>query len=311
MASAAAMFGTLSYVARSAAAAGVEAMSFVAWRAGLAVAVLLVTGYIVGSLRDGHPRLPSLAGLSGERRRALLIACACGALLNVAMFAAFLRAPIAVVLICFYIFPSLVTIAAVPLYGERLGAVRGAALVVSFAGLAMVLLPVLANPGAGRGVDPLGIALALFAALCQATFVLIAGRGFDPLPTLHVSTALVAAGVVVAVPLALLAGESASLAAPLATPESWAPIVLGATIGAAIPTVLFVSGVGLIGPSRAAILMTIEPLVGVSIAALALGEQPSVVQLIGGALVLAAAAALQLAPRTPHVAAESEYGRVA
>ena len=50
--------------------------------------------------------------------------------------------------------------------------------------------------------------------------------------------------------------------------------------------------------------MTIEPLVGVTIAALFLGEEPSLVQIIGGAAVLVAAAVLQVAPRTRSAGGE-------
>jgi drug/metabolite transporter (DMT)-like permease len=54
---------------------------------------------------------------------------------------------------------------------------------------------------------------------------------------------------------------------------------------------------GIIGPSRTAILMTLEPLVGVAIAGLWLGEEPLPLQLVGGAAVLAAAVVLQAGPR--------------
>jgi drug/metabolite transporter (DMT)-like permease len=99
------------------------------------------------------------------------------------------------------------------------------------------------------------------------------------------------------------------LVGPFQTPEAWIWILVGGTLGAAIPTVAFIAGIAMIGPSRAAILMTIEPLVGVTLAALLLGEQPAPVQLIGGACVLVAAAVLQVAPRQSAIPAEAEVGR--
>ena len=89
-------------------------------------------------------------------------------------------------------------------------------------------------------------------------------------------------------------------------PPAWQP-VSGGIAGAAIPTTAFVTGIGIIGPSRAAIMMTIEPLVAIVIAALFLGEHPVPIQIIGGAAVLVAAAILQVAPRTA-VAREPETG---
>ena len=217
--------------------------------------------------------------------------------------------PIAVALICFYTFPAIVTLAAVPLYGERLGFVRLSALGLSMLGLVLVLLPSLTGAG-GLSIDPLGLALALFAAVCQAAFLLIAGRGFNPLPAIGVSTYVVLAAVVVSAPLALLAGDGGGLAGPFQTPEAWIWVLVGGILGAAIPTSAFVAGIGMIGPSRAAILMTIEPLVGVTLAALLLDEQPSPIQLVGGACVLFAAAVLQVAPRTTaEIPAEAEVGR--
>jgi drug/metabolite transporter (DMT)-like permease len=56
-------------------------------------------------------------------------------------------------------------------------------------------------------------------------------------------------------------------------------------------------------------MMTIEPLVGVALAAALLGEHPAPIQLVGGAAVLVAAAILQVAPRRA-LPAEPEFGPV-
>ena len=229
-------------------------------------------------------------------------------MLNIATFAAFLLTTVAIALICFYTYPAIVTILAVPLYGERLDRVRIGALLLSSAGLAMVVLAPLAG-ATDVVVNPVGVALALFAALCQATFFLISGRGWQPMPNLHVSTFVVAMALVLSIPLTLLVGQGSDLLVPFQQPEAWIWILAGAITGAAIPTTAFITGIGLIGPSRAAILMTIEPLVGVTIAALLLGEEPSFIQIIGGAAVLTAAAILQVAPRhSARPLAEPELG---
>ncbi|HSH21963.1 MAG TPA: hypothetical protein VK992_05090 [Candidatus Caenarcaniphilales bacterium] len=113
---AASLFGTLGFVARSANDVGVGSLSFVAWRAALATAVLVGVTLLVsagGRLGAGHPGL-----LSRRQQATLLAVCVCGALLNLAMFAAFLRTTIALALISFYTFPAMVTLAAVRLYGE-------------------------------------------------------------------------------------------------------------------------------------------------------------------------------------------------
>jgi drug/metabolite transporter (DMT)-like permease len=209
-------------------------------------------------------------------------------------------------LICFYTFPAIVTIGAVPLYGERIDGIRAGALVLSGIGLILVVAAPLLDAGEVV-INPVGVLLAFGAAICQATFILIVGRGFDPLPPVRVAWFALAAAGAVAIPLALITGETAGLLVPFTTPESWIWILAGGILGAAIPTTAFVTGIGIIGPSRAAIMMTIEPLVAIVIAALFLGETPVPVQILGGAAVLVAAAILQVAPRTA-VAREPETG---
>jgi drug/metabolite transporter (DMT)-like permease len=295
VASAAALFGTLSYITRGAAALGMEALPYVAWRGAVGTAVLLVVSglFTFRAYRGGTCGAAWLPQGNGMR---LLIACLLGAIINIAMFAAFVRTTIAVVLISFYTFPALVTIFAVPFYGERLSRVRLGALVLSAAGLVLVVLSPLLGSGE-VALDPVGIGLAVVAALCQATFILIAGRGFAPLSPARVATYAIFGAAALALGLALLTGDIAGLAVPFHEAQAWTWILLGGITGAAIPTTAFLAGIGLIGPSRAAILMTLEPLVGVSLAALLLGERPSPLQMLGGAAVLAAAIILQLAPR--------------
>ena len=285
-----------------------SALPFVAWRGLVGGGTLLLLSLAVGRRVGGVRRLPDLRVLDRRRRTALLVACLCGALLNIAMFAAFLRTTIAVALICFYTFPAIVNLAAVPLYGERLDRVRVGALLLSSVGLVLVVLaPVLGSSAVV--VDPVGVGLALFAAVFQASFVLIAGRGFAPLPSLHVSTYLVFAAALLSAPLALLVGDLPGLLVPFTRADAWVWILLSGIAGAAIASTFFVAGIGRIGPSRAAILMTVEPLVGVLVAGMLLGEQPTLIQLVGGACVLAAAAILQMPPRAPQpVPVETEYG---
>lgn len=281
------------------------ALPFVAWRGALATLALLPFIW-VASVRSGGPP-NGVRQLSANRRRALIAASLIGAALNIAMFQAFLLTTVAVVLICFYTFPAIVTVAAVPLYGERIDRLRGGALVLSGIGLILVVLAPVLN-SAEVTINPLGVLLAFGAAVCQACFILIVGRGFDPMPAPKVAVfALFAAGAI-AFLLAVLFGDTAGLLVPFQDPAVWPWILAGGITGAAIPTTAFIAGIGIIGPSRAAIMMTIEPLVGVALAALLLGERPTPIQLVGGAAVLVAAAILQVAPRTADVPVEPATG---
>jgi drug/metabolite transporter (DMT)-like permease len=98
-------------------------------------------------------------------------------------------------------------------------------------------------------------------------------------------------------------GSLDALAQPLASSDAIAPVVLAGVIGAGIPTLAFIIGVRRLGPSQAAILATLEPVIGVALAAWLLAEQPAPIQVIGGGLILGAAILLQL---RPGVSAEHE-----
>jgi drug/metabolite transporter (DMT)-like permease len=82
------------------------------------------------------------------------------------------------------------------------------------------------------------------------------------------------------------------------------PVILAGVIGAGVPTLAFITGIRRLGPSQAAIIATLEPVIGVGLAAWLLAEQPAPIQLVGGALILGAAVLLQLRPgvRADHEA---------
>lgn len=290
-------------MSRMATGLGIDPLAFVVWRAGIALAALLAfAGFVLVYRRERWIRpLANFNRLPRRRRVALAIGITLSAVLNVAIFAAFQRMAIAVVLITFYTFPAMVTLAAVPLFGERLDARKLAALTLSLGGLLLVLLAPVLSGGTGLFVDPIGVALALVAAVCQTSFILIAGRGFAPMKAADMATSLVTVGAVVAAIVLAVVGDVSSLSAPIAEPALWPWILAAGIAGAAIPTVWFMGGISRIGPSRTAILMTFEPLVGVTLAGLLLGEQPVPLQLVGGAAVVIAAVVLQTTPgRVPR-----------
>ena len=101
-------------MSRQATGLGMDPLAFVVWRAGVALlAILAFAAYILATRRHRWIRpLANFNRLPRRRRVALAIGITLSALLNVAIFAAFQRMAIAVVLITFYTFPALVTLAA-------------------------------------------------------------------------------------------------------------------------------------------------------------------------------------------------------
>jgi len=97
-------------------------------------------------------------------------------------------------------------------------------------------------------------------------------------------------------PLVAIAGQAGSLVEPVGSADAWLLILLAGVLGAALPTALLVAGYRRVGPTRGAVLMLVEPVTGVLLAALLLAEHPLPLQLLGGLLVLVGAALVQVVP---------------
>ncbi len=223
----------------------------------------------------------------------MLAAAGANALLNLAAFIAFERITIALTLLVFYLYPAGVAIVSTIWFGERLDRLRWAALGISLAGMALVV----AGAGSLGAVDPIGIGLAFVAGMMQVFYVLAARHGFAHVPGPQAAALTMGGAAAIYLLAAAPLGLLGALAQPLASAAAAWPVVLAGVIGAGVPTLAFIIGIRRLGPSRAAILATLEPVVGVGLAAWLLSEQPTVVQLIGGALILGAAVLLQLPTR--------------
>ena len=88
----------------------------------------------------------------------------------------------------------------------------------------------------------------------------------------------------------LLIGDGDRLLGPLDGLDAWLLIVIAGVFSAALPTAGLVAGYRRVGPTRGAVLMLLEPLTGVLLAAMLLAERPAPIQLLGGLLVLAGGA---------------------
>jgi len=295
---AAACFGTLGPLSRFAGDAGVDSLTLVTWRA--AIGALVVSGYIAARLVLSGVRPTSLRSLPVRDRWFMLAATVANTVLNLAAFIAFERITIALTLLVFYLYPAGVAVASTVWFGERLDRVRWTALGVSLAGMALVV----AGAESLGSADALGIGLAFLAALAQAFYVLAARHGFAHVPGPQ-AAALTMGGagtlyLLIGVGLAVTGvGSIDAIAQPLVSSAAISPVLLAGIIGAGIPTLAFITGIRRLGPSQAAILATLEPVVGVGLAAWLLAEQPAPVQLVGGGLILGAAVLLQLRPGPP------------
>jgi drug/metabolite transporter (DMT)-like permease len=169
---------------------------------------------------------------------------------------------------------------------------RVIALLLAVAGMVAVVAAQL-DPTSGIKVDVLGLGLALVAAGCQAAFVIISRNGYPSVPSSQAMAVVLATTVVCAVIIAAITGTGAALAYPLTDPSILPLLAFTGIFAAAIPSLGFLTGIRVIGGTRAGILMLFEPVVGVALAALLLGEDLVPLQLVGAAAILAAALLLQ------------------
>jgi drug/metabolite transporter (DMT)-like permease len=187
--------------------------------------------------------------------------------------------------------PLLVAAATWGLFRERLPALGLAGLAAGFFGVGLIMAQRL-----GGGADVLGVVLCLIGAAALTV------------ATLSVRGASSGGGsLMMVVGLQMLVG-AAALAPVAVLTETWAvnwstPLVVAFVYTTLMPgllaTVIWFWLVGRIGPTRAATFHFLNPVFGVAIAAVLLGERLSWVDALGVAIVAAGILAVQLAKTRP------------
>jgi drug/metabolite transporter (DMT)-like permease len=285
---AASALGTLGPVAAVAYGQGVEPATFSALRAGIGAAIL---GGLVLSHRQPAVRLARLA----PRQRTLLgLAMAINGLMNLVLFFAFGAMAVGLVMVIFYCNPVLVALMSAALGRERLTPVRVLALGVAGAGLALVLGSQL---GPEAHATAAGVVLAAVAATCHASYLVTIRGGFDDVPNVQATSLVLAGGLAISGTAALVIQGPGVAGAWLASPIAWIAIVCAGTFGAALPKVWVIGGVRVIGSTRTAVAMLMEPVVAVVVAGVALGQRLTQLELAGGAAILVAVVLAQLPAR--------------
>src|SRR6478736_1846391 len=261
---AASLFGTLGPLSRFAYDAGMQPTPFVVWRG--AIGFVAAAIFVAWRISRGSERLTRLGDLDTSARVSLAVAALSGFLLNLSMFIAFDLVTVALALLGFYTYPVIVAVGL---------AVLGMVAVVASQ----------VDPASGVRVDPLGFGLALAAAGFQALFVIISRSGYRQVPASQAMSVVLATTVV--------GGTVAGLTFPLREPSVLPLLLFTGLFAAAIPSIMFLTGLRLVGGTRAGILMLFEPVVGVALAAVLLDERLAPIQVLGGIAILAAALILQ------------------
>jgi drug/metabolite transporter (DMT)-like permease len=256
-------FGTLAIFAKLGYASGLGTEQTLAFRFTLAAIGMLTLAMLIGQnpLRLGRRRLLTLFGLgvfvyTGQ---------------SLSYFIALRSLPASLVVLIAYIYPSLVVLAGWLFLRRSISAWHGVALAASFAGVAMLVG---------------GAEFHLSSALVWPLFLAIAS------PTIYTGYILIGERVMSSVP------AVAALNHELALPRNSSGWAVGVGI-ALVPTMvaisLFMAGLPRVGAARAALLSTWEPVVTVLLAVVILGDRLSLVQVLGGVLVIVAVIVVQAA----------------
>jgi len=203
----------------------------------------------------------------------------------------------ATVALLIYSYPVIVTLLAAlaGLEGLRLRSLLAA--VLAFAGCALT-----ASGPVARGP---GVAFALATAVIYATYIVLGSRYAAGVKAetaaLHVAQVCVAAYV----PWALVDGRGIP-----AHPRPWLLVVAIAVVPTVVALRTFLSGLGRVGPARAAVLSSFEVVVTMALSITVLGERLGPRQWLGAALILGAVGLQNLGALRPFARAPSGGGGI-
>ena len=189
-----------------------------------------------------------------------------------------------------FVHPTFVVLFSALLFGRRITGRDVFAIVVSYAGIALVFGHDVATQ---PGTVALGSFWVLLSALFYAAYLIGSGRIVGRVGTLRFAAY---AGLVssVCVVSHFLVTREASLLASQAAPVYWLSLLM-AVVSTVLPIVLTMEGIRRVGASHASIVASVGPLATIALGAVFLGEPITWVQVSGAALVLTGVLAISLA----------------
>lgn len=271
---AAAGFAAVAILTSLATAAGLSLATVLAWR--YTLSAVLLTGWVgTHAYKRIPPREMLVLVTLGGFGQALLVGVALSSLRFI---------PAATLAFLFYTYPAWVALFQALRGAERLDGRRAAALVLSFAGIGVMV----GMPGSGA-VEWRGVGLALAAALIYGAYI----------PMMRVLTkdhpvAPVSAYTKVGSALAFLVVASSTGSFTYRMPlDTWGVLIILTVFSTVLPSVFFLMGLIRLGPVRTAIVSTVEPFLTALLGVLVLAQALTLPTLLGGALIVAAVMLLQ------------------
>ncbi len=261
----AASFGTLAIFGKYAYADGMDTFTVLFLRFGISA---LTMTFILLLRREVFPRGKILAQLIGM-----------GALGYVGQsflyMTAIKYASSGLVALLLYLYPMFVFILSVLILKEKASAVKVVALILALVGAALTV-----DPNGGRLI---GALMAVAAALIYSVYIIVGANVMKHVSAVQSSAIIFAsAGAVFGI---LTFANGAHFPA---SHSGWFAMLGVIVVSTIIPVVAFLAGLEIIGPTNAAMLSTLEPVVTVLLAAWLFGERLMPIVMVGGGLILVA-----------------------
>ena len=262
-------FATNAIFAKYAYAAGLTTAQLLAFRFSLAACGMLALAVMLGQnpIRLGSRRLLKLFALGAVVYTAQALA----------YFAALQTLAASLCVLIVYVYPSLVVIAGALFLGRAVSRWRIVALVASFGGLILLV-------GGAQLQIAWGLAFAIASPVIYTGYILLSERVMSDLPAIAASAVIMTGA---GITLAAIASLERSLALP-ASATAWTVVLALAIVPTMIAISTFLAGLPRIGAARAALLSTWEPVVTVVLAVILFGDRFTLVQALGGVLILIA-----------------------
>lgn len=261
----AAAFGTLAIFGRILYAEGLDTFTMLFLRFSLAACIMAL---ILVLRKERFPRGRILLQLIGM-----------GALGYVGQSFSFLSAikyaSAGLVALLLYLYPMFVFVLSVFVFHEKATSLKIAALVLALIGTTLT-----ADPAGGQIY---GILLAIAAALIYSVYIIVGTNVMKHVSAIQSSLVIFASAGAVYGILTLINGAHLP-----STNSGWLGIVGIAIVATVIPVATFLAGLERVGPTSAAMLSTLEPVVTVLLAGLLFSERLAPITVVGGVLILLA-----------------------
>ncbi|MEL7565074.1 MAG: DMT family transporter [Dehalobacterium sp.] len=216
-------------------------------------------------------------------RKALLglffLGAVCNTMQSFCFFSALNYIPASLTVVIAYTYPALTAIATCILDHEVITKKLIFSLIGSFAGLTLMLGTTLGS------IDVWGIILAAGSSLLYTIYVVLSNRILKKVPNLTAGSYILLFSIAGTLFISLLSSNKINFGFQGA---AW-PWILGFALFTAIGIISFFKGLKILGPTKATVLCTSEPLFGVAIAIILFQDRLTALQLLGAAGVIAGA----------------------